>query len=120
MKISNPTAKLGEDLACEYLKKKGYKIIERNYRIKYTEVDIICVKKNVLVFAEVKTRTTDKFGSPLEQISSKKIKNLVRTAEFYSKSNPNLPKSLRIDAISVKLEKSGESYKIEHIKNISY
>ena len=57
MKISNPTAVIGEDIAVNYLKKKGYKIIERNFRKGYGEIDIIALKKNVLVFVEVKTRT---------------------------------------------------------------
>lgn len=57
MLISNPTAKLGE-----YLENKGYKIIERNFRKGYGEIDIIATHKNILVFVEVKTRTTFLFG----------------------------------------------------------
>jgi len=57
MKIANPIAVLGEDLACEYLAQKGYKIIERNFRKKYQEIDIIAIHTETLVFVEVKIKS---------------------------------------------------------------
>ncbi|HYK09019.1 MAG TPA: YraN family protein [Candidatus Eisenbacteria bacterium] len=117
MRIVNPIGKKGEDIAVEYLKKKGYKIIERNFRKGYGEIDIICVKKNVLVFVEVKTRTSDTFGTPLESITPWKLKPLIKTAQYYSMLHPELPDQLRLDAISVILEGLEES--IEHLENIS-
>ena len=74
MKIVNPTAKFGEDKACEYLKKLNFKIIERNFRKGYGEIDIVAIDSSdrsgqVLVFVEVKTRTSNAFGSPLEGIT---------------------------------------------------
>jgi len=119
MKISNPTAILGEELATKYLKSKKYKIIERNFRKSYGEIDIICVKDNILVFVEVKTRTSNKFGTPLEQITHFKIRSLIKTANYYSQANPLLPKSLRIDAIAVLLDKSNNLVNIDHVENIS-
>ncbi len=68
MKIVNPTAIIGENAAAEFLKKKGYVILERNFRKGYGEIDIIAVKKGTLVFVEVKTRSSDKFGTPLDAI----------------------------------------------------
>lgn len=119
MKISNPIAIRGEDLATKFLKDKGYKIIERNFRKGYGEIDIITVKDNTLVFVEVKTRTGNKFGTPLEQISYFKLKSLIKTAQFYKHLNPKLPESLRIDAISVILNEINGTNEIEHIENIS-
>lgn len=119
MRISNPTAQKGEKIARDYLLKKGYKIIDRNFRKGYGEIDIIAIKNNILVFVEVKTRTTNQFGTPLEQISYFKLKSLVKTAEFYRILNPKLPESMRIDAISVMLDNFGEVSNIEHIENIS-
>ncbi|MEK9176217.1 MAG: YraN family protein [Patescibacteria group bacterium] len=119
MKISNPTAILGEELATEFLKKKGYKIIERNFRKGYGEIDIIAVHKNTLVFVEVKTRTSNQFGTPFEQISYFKLKTLIKTVQFYKVLNPKLPESLRIDAISVILDENNGTSKIEHMENIS-
>lgn len=119
MKISNPTAVLGEDIAADYLKKNGYKIIERNFRRGYGEIDIICIKNKTLVFVEVKARTSDKFGSPAEAITYFKLKSLIKTAEFYKISNPNLPDSLRIDAILITLRNGANDFEIEHLVNIT-
>ncbi len=118
MKNLNPTAALGERLAAKFLKDKDYKIIERNFRKGYGEIDIIAIKDKVLVFIEVKTRTTNLYGSPLEQISYFKLKTLIKTAQYYRALNPRLPESLRIDAISVILDENSAK-SIEHIENIS-
>lgn len=125
MKIVNPTAKLGEDNACKYLQKNGFKIIERNFRKGYGEIDIIAIdssespKEKVLVFIEVKTRKSNSFGSPLEAITPWKLKSLIRAAQFYKLIHPSLPDSMRIDAISVSLSSNNDVEKIEHIKNIN-
>lgn len=119
MKISNPTARIGEDLACKYLQDKKYKIIERNFRKGYGEIDIIAVFENTLVFAEVKTRTSSSFGTALEAITYFKLKSLIKTAEFYKLLHPNLPNLMRIDAIAVILNRSMELEEIEHVENIS-
>jgi len=123
VKIANPTAKLGEDKACEYLRNLGFKILERNYRKTYGEIDIIALDPSassghVLAFIEVKTRTSGQFGTPLESITYWKLKSLVKTAQYYKMTHPNLPESLRIDAVSVILnDQDVES--IELTKNIS-
>lgn len=119
MKISNPIAIKGEELATKFLKEKGYKIIDRNFRKGYGEIDVIAIHENVLVFVEVKTRTSNAYGSPLEAISYFKLKSLLKTAEFYKSLNPKLPDSLRIDAISIMLDNSENLSSIEHIENIS-
>jgi len=118
MLISNPTAKFGEEIATNYLKNKGYKIIERNFRKGYGEIDIICIKDNTLVFIEVKTRTTSLYGGALEAITYHKIKSLIKTAQFYKMLKPKLPESMRIDAILIDLE-NGNAKNIEHVQNIT-
>jgi putative endonuclease len=118
MRIANPTARLGEDKACEYLKKLGFKILERNYRKTYGEIDIIAVEKDILCFIEVKTRTSNLFGSPLEAITYFKLKSLIKTAEYYKMTHKNLPEALRIDAVSVILN-GNEVKTIELMRNIS-
>jgi putative endonuclease len=119
MKISNPIAVRGEDLATKFLKDKGYKIIERNFRKGYGEIDIIAVQGRTLVFVEVKTRTSNAFGTPFEAITYFKLKSLLKTAEYYSQTHNNLPKSLRIDAIGIMLDSNNHLLKIDHIENIS-
>lgn len=118
MKIANPLAVKGEDIACDYLKKQGYKIIERNFRKGYGEIDIVALDGSVLVFVEVKTRTSDLFGPPLEAITPWKIRTLVKTAQYYKLLHSKLPDSLRLDAIGIDFF-SGNSPQIEHVKNIT-
>lgn len=123
MKISNPLAREGEEIAVKYLKKLGYKIIDRNFRARNTELDIVAVQPSsssdqaTLVFIEVKTRTSDKFGTPFEQIAYWKLKSLTKAAEHYKLTHKNLPDLMRIDAISVQYN-LGEP-QVEHIQNIS-
>ncbi len=119
MKIANPTGRLGEDLAAEFLQKKGYSILERNFRKGYGEIDIVALKDKILVFVEVKTRTSNVYGTPLEGITPKKLKELIQTALFYKHSHRGLPESLRIDAISVSLHGTNKASTIEHVENIS-
>jgi putative endonuclease len=118
VKITNPIGKLGEDKACEYLREHGYKIIERNFRKGYGEIDIVAIYKQTLVFIEVKTRTSNQFGTPLEAITYWKLKSLIKTAQYYKMVHRNLPESLRIDAVAVILN-GDEVQSIEITKNIS-
>ena len=119
MKIANPIAKIGEDEATSFLRKKGYKIIERNFRKGYGEIDIIALKSKTLIFVEVKTRVSINFGAPFEAITPWKLKSLIKTAQFYKSFHPALPQSLRIDAVSVKLSNDNSVEKIELLENIS-
>mgnify|MGYP001611946535 FL=1 len=125
MKVANPIASLGEDIASSYLKKKGYKIIERNFRKKYQEIDIIATfgstssPQATLVFIEVKTRRSNSFGSPFDGIEPWKLRHLVHLAQFYKQLHPNLPDYMRIDAIGVTLSLDNKLEDIEHVENIS-
>lgn len=125
MKISNPTASLGEDLAVEFLKKHKFKILERNFRKQYGEIDIIALdysdKKNItLVFVEVKTRNSYLFGTPAEAITYRKIQEMIKTGQLYTLMHPELPDSLRLDAVTVLLNNDYSVKHIELIKNIEY
>lgn len=119
MRIANPTARFGEDVAAKFLQKNGYKIIDRNFRKSYAEIDIVAVDKNSLIFVEVKTRRSNAFGTPLEGITPWKLRSLIKSAQFYKLTHKNLPDQLRIDAVSVFLSPGGEVEKIEHTENIS-
>jgi putative endonuclease len=118
MRISNPTARLGEEKARKYLLNKGYKIIETNFRDGYGEIDIITIKDNVLVFVEVKTRTSAKYGLPIEAVTKRKLNILKRTIEYYKKTHQNTPEEMRIEAISVMLD--SKEAQIEHVENATY
>ena len=110
--------KYGEDIACDYLKKNGYKIIERNFRIRGGEIDIVAVEGQTLVYVEVKTRTSDEFGRPEESVTYYKLKFLERAAKFYRIKHRNLPPLERIDVVGVDL--SGIEPQINLIKNASF
>ncbi|HOC03486.1 MAG TPA: YraN family protein [Candidatus Ratteibacteria bacterium] len=73
----------GEEIAARFLRKNGYKILERNFATKSGEIDIIANKKRTIVFVEVKTRNTDNFGSPAEAVDSKKLTRLGTVANYY-------------------------------------
>ncbi len=104
----------GEDLACRYLQKQGYEILERNkHYSRFCEIDIIAKQKDNIVFIEVKTRKTDSFGSPLEAITSSKYANIKKGIQFYLTEN-NV-KQYRIDVVGITLK---PEIKIEHLKNI--
>jgi len=94
------TGACGEDAACSFLKKNKYKIIDRNYRCAYGEIDIIAKKGEDLVFVEVKTRSSDKFGTPAQAVTYYKKQNIVRTAQFYLMNNPT-DMNIRFDIIEV-------------------
>jgi putative endonuclease len=118
---------LGERLAVEYLKKQGFKIIDRNFRIRGGEIDIIAIDPSAssgqdgdtLVFIEVKTRRSNEFGTPFEAITPWKMRALIKSAEFYKIKHPRLPDSMRIDAVGIVLTSNNEIASIELVKNIS-
>lgn len=99
--------KIGEDLAASFLTKKGYKILERNWRCFLGEIDIIAQKDKIWVFCEVKTKSNENFGLPEEMVGSKKQKKLKELAEFYLKEKDLLEKKVifRIDVVAVDLIK---------------
>ncbi len=104
----------GEDLACDYLLKNGYEILERNVHFsKLCEIDIIAKLKKKIIFVEVKTRKTNSFGTPLEAITKSKYNN-IKTGVFYYVEK-NKVKDFQIDIIGITLF---PELKIEHIKNI--
>ena len=105
---------IGEDLACDYLVKNGYQILERNKHFsKLCEIDIIAKIKNKIVFVEVKTRKTNSFGSPFEAITKTKYHNIKTGVLSYLQEHKI--KNYQIDAIGITLE---PELKIEHLKNI--
>lgn len=113
------TGNYGEELACEYLKKQGYRILERNYLIRGGEVDIVAKDKDTLVFVEVKTRYSHEYGDPLEAITYFKLKALIKTAQFYILKQHLGDIPYRIDAVAVDFADNKDNPRIELIKNIT-
>lgn len=113
------TGNLGEDLACDYLKKHGYRILERNYRIRGGEIDIVAKDGDYLVFVEVKARNSYKYGPPLESITPWKIKSLLKTALFYVVKTNWGNRPYRLDVVALDFADSKDNPRIELIKNIT-
>lgn len=111
-------ARAGEKFARDFLKEKGYSIIEENYRTKYSEIDLIARKKKVLVFVEVRTKTNADFGLPEETIKKEKIGRLIRAAAAWT-AKKRWQGPYRIDAISVILDKNFNLENLQHYENIT-
>lgn len=109
----------GEELACVYLRKFGYKILQRNYRIRGGEVDIIAKDGEYLVFVEVKTRYSHEYGLPVESITLWKIKHLLKAAQFYLQKINWGDSPYRLDFVSIDFADDKNNPKIELIKNIT-
>lgn len=103
-KQTSKWGKLAEDYACNLLIRNSYCLVERNFRSKFGEIDIVATKDNTLIFVEVKARWSTKFGAPEEAVTRQKLWKIKRTGEFYSLTHPILPKKLRIDVVSIVIE----------------
>ena len=109
----NDFGKKAEDLAVDYLKKNGYKILLRNFRFQKAEIDIIAEKDNLIIITEVKARSTDVFMLPQEAVTKAKIKLIVSAANHYLEEF-NRKQEVRFDIISVLPDEKGNLV-IEHI-----
>ena len=121
--------KLGEKLAVKLLQKKGFKILEKNFRSKLGEIDIVALDPStssgrggdVLVFVEVKARWTKEYGPPEEAVTPRKIRSIIKTGQYYSLLHPELPKALRVDVVSIDFTQAHppETAKVKLIKNVT-
>jgi putative endonuclease len=107
--------KEGERLAEQYLKKKGYKIVERNYRCRGAELDLIVLDRRVIVFVEVKTRTGHGFGSPFEAVEFRKQQKMIQAAQYFLNEKKLHQRDARFDVVGISWPR-GEPV-VEHIEN---
>lgn len=111
--------RIGESVATTYLKKNGYTILKRNFKARYGELDIVCSKDDTLIFVEVKTRMDESYGLPEESVTPRKLREVVKTAQYFQALNPNLPDSLRIDVIGIILFDDNTPKYFNHIENVT-
>lgn len=107
--------KKGEETAAGYLEKNGCTILEKNYRTRLGEIDLIAVEGNVILFVEVKTREKGGTYSPKEAVTPAKMRTLSRVAEFWLKSHKKLETKARFDVIAILSD--GTTSRIEWVKN---
>ena len=107
---------LGEQQALEYLEKKGYKLVDKNWHYsKNAEIDLIVMKDKTLVFVEVKARSNLNYGHPFEAITKTKMQNIRLAVQGYLSTHGNLKfKNFRIDGIAI----IKNPFSIEHLENI--
>ena len=109
----NDLGNLAEEMAAEFLKDLGYKILSRNYRFQKAEIDIIALFNKEIIIVEVKARSTDVFLEPQEAVTKRKIKLVVMAANEYMKAG-NRTENVRFDIISVLPDDNGV-LKITHL-----
>jgi len=117
MSEHNELGESGEKIALEFLRKKGYKILDINWRFGSDEIDIIAKDKNYLVIIEVKTRSTNVFGEPEVAVTKQKQKFLIRAAQNYI-TQKNINEETRFDIIAI-VTKAGK-LDIHHIEDAFY
>jgi len=118
MNHNQTVGKYGEDLAKNYLKKLGYKIIDSNVKISFKEIDIVALDGKILVFCEVKTRTSSIYGNADDALINKKINNMKKAAGMYLGRNKNNYEDIRLDFIAVDIDKLDKNANISHYKDI--
>lgn len=122
--------KWGEDLAAQYLISHGYTILAHNARTSYGEIDLVAsytdphtvldnaVADPVVVFVEVKTRSSTSYGFPEAAINPRKQEHILAAAQAYLQENPDLGGDWRVDVIAIQRHSSGKNPSIEHFENV--
>jgi putative endonuclease len=122
-KINNYNQSLGrwgEDCAAHFLEQKGYSIVKRNLRTPFGEIDLVARQEplNNLVFVEVKTRASTKFGPPEISMNQRKQDHLIAAILSYFQEHPEMEEQWRVDVIAVERLISGEIPTITHFENV--
>ncbi len=107
----------GEKLAAKYLKRKGYKIVQTNYRCKLGEIDIVAEQNKIIVFVEVRTKHSEKLGLPQYSINTAKRGQISRAALCYIKEKKIVDQTCRFDVIAITFPSDSKEPKFEHIEN---
>ena len=105
----------GERIAEAYLRKKGYSLVERNYRCSVGELDLVVLDRRVIVFVEVKTRTDERFGAPLESVGKRKQQRIIKAALFFLSQHRLHHREARFDVVGITL--MGREPAVEHVRN---
>ena len=107
--------KEGEEIAEGYLKNKGFRMVERNYRCRGGEVDLIALDRRVIVFVEVKARNDASFGSPLESVHPRKQQRMTRAALIFLSEHKLHHRDARFDVVGISFD--GGKPVVEHVQN---
>ena len=114
--MTQQTGIKGEQLAANFLLEQGYELVQLNWRHKHLEVDIIAKNNDVLVFVEVKTRSTNAFGEPEQWVDSKKQKRLIRAANAFVNKHQRI-EEVRFDIIAIIIDPNLTAPQITHFED---
>ncbi|SCZ04642.1 putative endonuclease [Paenibacillus polysaccharolyticus] len=110
--------KIGEEEACRWLVNQGYSILQRNWRCRSGEVDIIAVREDLLIFVEVRSRSSNSgFGTPQESVDQRKMQQVRSTAGVYIQMSGEHTRQIRFDVIAVMMNHFGKIMSINHLEN---
>lgn len=112
------SGRAGEDAAASLLLRYGYRVLARNFHSKFGEIDIVAQEGATLVFVEVKTRWSRKFGFPEEAVTPWKLRSIIKTGDYFKLLHPNTPDLLRIDVVAIEVEE-GRVVSARLIRNAS-
>lgn len=105
---------VGERAAVRYMKKRGYRIVARNYENRLGEIDVIALDGETIVFVEVKTRRTSRKGQPVEAVDIRKQRQILKTAQAFLKERDLLDRSVRYDVIGLLWPEDQENPQVDH------
>lgn len=117
--MSNKTlGDFGEEVAADSLRAKGYRILARNWRTSAGEIDIIAEQNDVIVFVEVKTRTSDLYGTPQDAITQNKRRRIIRSSLVYLTEMDLLDRDWRVDMVAILCGRNWVVTNVEHYENV--
>ena len=106
------TGRKGEELAVGFLRNAGYRLVERNYRCRFGEIDIVAMDGSTIVFIEVKSRRTESFGVPQLAVGRDKQKKISRIALNYLQEKNITTRNARFDVVAVKMLPAGDTLEL--------
>ena len=109
----------GEAIALAFLTDLGYQFLDQNYTTRYGELDLIFSDAGVIVFVEVKARTSDTFGSPESSVTAAKLERIENAALLWLQAHPDVVDDWRIDVVAVLLNTSGTAEDVQHFINVT-
>ena len=110
---------MGEKIAADFLKDRGYQWLDANYNTPYGELDLVFLDQDIIVFVEVKTRTSGRFGPPEASITDVKLERIQNSALLWLQAHPKCVDDWRIDAVAVLLDSQGKVKDIQHFINVN-
>ncbi|ROS61933.1 putative endonuclease [Frigoribacterium sp. PhB160] len=106
----------GEDVAAEWCEAQGMRVVDRNWRCREGEIDLVALDGDEVVVVEVKTRSGTGWGSPVEAVTPVKLARLRRLAGAWHEAHPGTGRGLRIDVVGITVERCRGHERIEHVR----